>query len=290
MLPNTKKKNFHNNLFYGKFAEKFLKFSKGIDFLYYAFAFNMYNNDSRQAIYAIENNKIISTFSKYASRIRLFYSGNLKKTLNHFIFIGDSHLLNYEYLFLNKFFKNFLVLFCRIQGASSYGLNKINSNSGSFKIIKKIFSNDHGNPIVFLNFGEVDCRSTLWLVKNKKKKKIDILLNDAILNYENVILLIQKKKYKEIILASVHEPVWNEKNIWTKRFASYEKIKNITKKYNQKLKILAKKLNCNYLEINDDLNSLKKDFSDLSVIKGEHHLNPQRVSKIFFNKIIKYFN
>ena len=188
-----RERKINSDLFYGKFAEKFLKFSKGIDFLYYAFAFNMYNNDKRQAIYAIENNKIISTFSKYASRIRLFYSCNLKKKLNHFIFIGDSHLLNYEYLFLNKFFKNFLVLFCRIQGASSYGLNKINSSSESFKIIKKIFSNNHGNPFVFLNFGEVDCRSTLWLVKNKKRKKIDTLLSEAILNYKNLILLIQKK-------------------------------------------------------------------------------------------------
>jgi hypothetical protein len=279
-----KKKN--SEVFFGKFADKFLGFKNGVEFMYYAFTFNMYNNERKQAIYALENKKIFSKYNQYISRIKTLLKKKNYRRNSHYIFLGDSHILNYEYLFLNNYFSNFLTLFGRIQGASIYGLGNKKSETGTLNLIQKIFDKKQGQPNIFLNLGEVDCRATFWMIKKKKENKIDKIIDKAVINYANLIKWLKRRGYHNITLIGVQLPFWKESNIWTKKFTSKKNILIVTKKLNTKLKFIAKKLSCDYFDINKELiNLTSKKKININVLEGEHHLNPEVVSNIYIKKI-----
>jgi hypothetical protein len=278
----------HDERFYGALAEHFLGFRDGAEFVYYAFVFNMYKNDTKKAIYALaEDNLILNTFDAYTAKVSELQRAGRYEDTRHFIFCGDSHAMSFEYLGLNALLGNSLSLFCRIQGTSAYGLANRNSQTGSLVEMEGLLAEPHGDPLLVLNMGEVDCRMTLWTLEQSRGLPVAQGLETALVNYRHFIVWLQERGYRRLALTAVHVPVWQDTEIWTKNAASRSDTLTLTRDFNDGLRRIADELDCFFIDINPHIanpetGALKGQFG---VIRGEHHLNPETVAPFFLDAL-----
>lgn len=277
-----------DELFYGALADHFLGFRNGIEFVYYVFVFNMYKNDVKKAIYAlVDGSEVIDKYSHYRAVIEDRLASGQYDPRRHVIFCGDSHSMCFEYLGLNGMLGPGVHLFCRIQGASAYGLANEGSQSGALRDMRALLNDKIGDPLVVLNMGEVDCRMTLWGVRETHGVSIDGALKKAISNYRGFIEWLKSRGYSNIAIVAVHLPIWTDETIWTKNAAPREDTLWLTRNFNEQLRQLARELDCYLVDINERIVDPKtgQPNDGFGVIAGEHHLNPEAVGPLLLEQL-----
>jgi hypothetical protein len=264
-----------------------IKWENGTQFVYYVFVYNIYKNEKKKAIYAVHNgDERIRTYADYRDRVEALTRSGAYDGLRHYAFCGDSHAMCFEYLGLRNLLGPNISLFCRIQGTSAYGLGNTSSESGALAQMKGLLHRRIGNPIMVLNMGEVDCRSTLWL-KHRAGVPMDELIAKATANYAEFVSWLKAQGYDDIVIAGVHVPVWETDKIWTKNEASREETLDLTLALNRSFRQMADEEDCHYFDINDhliDMDSRTRK-GEFGAIEGEHHLDPEKVAPFFLERL-----
>lgn len=195
--------------------------------------------------------------------------------------MGDSHTRIFH--FINKISttkEKFIVKL--VMGATALGLVNPNSISNALleyrEFLKKV---NKKSKIIFL-LGEVDAGFLIWHRSEKKGLGIDDQLHESLNNYISFIKECILAGYKNIYVLSIPLPTISDGQNWGEIANKRKEVKasqlertSLTLKYNNLLKDSLKKLNVQFIEMDNDLlspqNGLIKD-EFINKNKLDHHL------------------
>ena len=192
--------------------------------------------------------------------------GNIDKIIYH---IGDSHCLSFvnQNIKINK--TSYKILPKLINGAKAWHLGNEQNN-----FYKKLFVNHLKNvevgSIVFLSFGEIDCRINEGIInlisKNKSKSSIDEITNNTVKSYVTFIYEQTNNKNLFCYIFGIPAPkiIKDDERAYL--------LKKIIKKYNFHLKNTCKEKGINFIDVYAHTKN-KFDTSNEKFMLDSCHLN-----------------
>lgn len=230
-------------------------------------------------------------------KLDYFMINKSKKT--NVLIVGDSHVMVFEYIKKNKKLPKHRLFICKSVGATALGVINPNSKTQSFNKFKAIIKKEKYNYIV-IQLGEVDCGFLIWLRSEKYNVSLHDQLEESLANYYKFILWIKDNSDAKIILTGAILPSISDdanlmemKNLRKEVSAKQYERTQLTLEYNDRLKSIAKELDCNYIDISDDILNNKTKVVDkyfLSDDITDHHLSNERTCDLWLNKLFKIFN
>ena len=200
-------------------------------------------------------------------------NNNITKKIYHF---GESHCLSFNDNFI-KYNKNLYSINSQLTiGAKAFHFGKKNNNS--FKAITQ--SNMSKLPpksIVFISFGEIDCRYDEGFIKASLKRNISLksLIKQIVNNYVLWFISINKEKEHTLNFFNIPAPVYNNKL----SFIQNKKVAQVINIYNNELKKTLQKYSIMLIDVYiPTLN--KNEFSNEKFHCDQRHLDNRIISII----------
>jgi len=188
------------------------------------------------------------------------------KIIHH---IGDSHCLSFvnQNLKFNKI--SYKILPKLINGAKAWHLGNEETN-----LFKKLFVNHLKNieegSIVFLSFGEIDCRIDEGIInvflKNNPKQTMNKIIHNTVRNYVNFCYDHINKRNLSCYIFGIPAP------IIIKDDERVDLFKNLIKKFNLYLKNICKEKEINFVDVYAYTKN-KMDISNEKYMLDNCHLN-----------------
>lgn len=218
---------------------------------------------------------------------------------NRIHFIGDSHVEVFWYMEFSPFyFWKIIPKIKIVHGATASGLSNPNSKTKAvvnfkYYIRKEVKKNDY----VLFQLGEVDCGFTIWFRSIKYNISIEKQTDLAINNYTSLINETKKFTKNKIVICSAVLPTIKDgsyigevANLRKEVSASLVERTLLTKKFNARMKLFAKKNGFYFFDLDEYLFNKKTQTIHKIFLNEDpknHHLNSKELSKILNKELNK---
>lgn len=194
--------------------------------------------------------------------------------------IGDSHTLAFQHCALKVHY---------LGAVTAYNLIKENSSSGGREKLFKVINSLKKRETIMLVFGEIDVRIHTYnqYMKKKRQVSIEMLINNVIRNYSQVIEEIKEKNFNVCVYNIV--PPGHQGNIYNYPYYAQWKVRlKITESMNKQLKNFCIKNGIFFVDIFDQVIHSEK-ISERNFRRGEYifddvHLN-DRVTELVVKRL-----
>tara|TARA_E500000178_G_scaffold239888_1_gene236287 strand:- start:561 stop:2276 length:1716 start_codon:yes stop_codon:yes gene_type:complete len=200
---------------------------------------------------------------------RINYKGKLTKKINKIYHLGESHSLSFNSCIINDNQSSYVIEPTIIFGLKAWHLSQKNDNR--FKsIFKEKIQRIPNHSKVLISIGEIDCRENEGIIDRhfKTDEKIEIIINNTINGYLELIQKYITEKNLDTYFISVPAPIINENSKHKKLRISVVNI------FNNCLKKSIQKFNGNYLDTYS-LTSNEEGTSNNKFMIDEIHLHPK---------------
>jgi len=217
------------------------------------------------AAYHIFLSKLTMTQFKYKTQ---------KTDIGSVYHLGESHCLSYAHQRVKIGNKNYIIQPKITYGAKAYHFTTQNNNA--FKAITKLnFESLNKASIVFLSFGEIDCRPNEGF--NKAAKKLDVavteLIETTVKEYISWFLRLNQVLDHRLIFFNVPAPVYDPS---ISHELNAEVAKNI-QSYNSALEKYSLQFNFETVDVHG-FSMGENGFSNLSYHIDDHHLGSEAIA------------
>ena len=200
---------------------------------------------------------------------KVSYKSKLKNKIKKIYHIGESHSLTFRDYIINDNDTSYVVKPTIIFGLKAWHLSQNNDNrfKSIFKEMIKLIPN---NSKVLISIGEIDCRENEGIIDRhfKTSEKIEIIINNTINGYLELIQKYITDKNLDPYFISVPAPIINENS-------KHKKLRiSVVNTFNNSLKKNIQKFNGNYLDTYS-LTSNKEGTSNNKFMIDEIHLHPK---------------
>ena len=219
-----------------------------------------------------KDKKFIYAYYKLINRMlnsKVNNKSKLKNKINKIYHIGESHSLTFRDCTINDNNSSYVIEPTIIFGLKAWHLSQKNDNR--FKsIFKEKIKRIPNNSKVLISIGEIDCRENEGIIDRhfKTDEKIEIIINNTINGYLELIQKYITEKNLDTYFISVPAPIINENSKHRKLRISVVNI------FNTCLKKSIQKFNGNYLDTYS-LTSNKEGTSNNKFMIDEIHLHPK---------------
>jgi hypothetical protein len=250
-------------------------------------------------------NMLLNNLRNYLIKIILYPKTWIKLTLPFFfekpplpptemteiLVLGDSHAT----VFRNKAFKmqfpDYFFHIVSISGATVSGLENPQSKTQALPIFMVNLQKSQAKIVIVL-LGEVDVGFVIWYRANKYNAPVEIMLEKAIKNYQNLLTKISKQH--QVICISTPLPTIEDGNDWGEVASARKEVKatqvqrtNLTLEFNRIIQDFCQKNNFSYISIDQDSlgeNGLVKP-ELVNVNPNDHHYRQRKYAELIIDKL-----
>lgn len=205
--------------------------------------------------------------------------------------IGDSHANVFYSRKFRPYFPHHFFNVVVVGGATVSGLKNPNSTTQALPIFMDSLKNSKAATTIVL-LGEVDTGFVLWYRAEKYKTPVEIMLDQAIENYKNLLIEISKKT--RAICISTPLPTIPDENVWGDIANARKDVKatqlqrtDLTIEFNKKMKEVCEGNGFTYLSFDDESigeNGLVDPWL-LNSDPNNHHYDRQKYADMIIKKL-----
>ena len=223
-----------------------------------------------------------------------------KPSPQHWMVIGCSHVRYFRYMQVNqpRFFDGSVHLQCHeFAGATAFGLANMGSVSGAQKGTRDLRQNIRHADRVIINFGEIDCRRAAWKAAEASGRTIDETIAQSVAHLQAYVEGEILPYNKKIILMGAKPQIIGDNDFYKNAlsdertvFKPLEVREKITSDFNQRLRRFARKLNIDYIDLDDKLGdegSRQSFFGQAfwDTYTDDTHGNVDYFARLYFEKL-----
>lgn len=218
----------------------------------------------------------------------------LKKIyIKEILVLGDSHAAVFSHETISSSFPNYIFNIISVPGATVSGLENPNSKTQAFQIFADNIKLSKAKITIVL-LGEVDTGFVIWYRSEKYKTSVSEMLEKALENYQNLLLLL--KKTSRVICISTPLPTIKDGQVWGEIANARREIKatqlqrtELTIKFNNLMKSFCSGNKITYLSLDEDSigeNGLVRN-GLLNSNPASHHYSKHFYAEMIIKKLEK---